>query len=94
MEGLFLNHSKQTSEGAARGSGDDTSQVMIFLAGVLLLHARSLIQIEFSQVVTSSPQVGWSPVLVMVMRSLFLKGVSENMRTGGYQMTQWLFLQW
>ena len=53
-----------------------------FPAGMPLLHAMSLIQLIVSQIVTSSPQVGWSPVLVMVMKSSFLKGLSDNVRTG------------
>ena len=28
VEGLFLNHGKQNSEGVARGASDDTSQVV------------------------------------------------------------------
>ena len=36
---------------------------------------------EFSQVVTSSPRFGWSPILAMVMRSSFSKGLSENTNT-------------
>ena len=32
--------------------------------------------------VTSSPRVGWYYVFIMVMRILFSKGVSKNVRTG------------
>ena len=53
-----------------------------FPVGMPLLHVMSLVELIFSKIVTSSPQVGWSPVLAMMVRSSSLKGLSDNVRTG------------
>ena len=37
VEGFFLNHTKQNSEGVARGASDDTSQIVNVLAWVTVV---------------------------------------------------------